>query len=174
MAADPRTDETTEMPYVDPRTAETERLAVKLTGHVVVTEGDKVVVDQHNLVVDGAFDALFRALMSPAEHITNVNFSFTNGRGTTPGLLVTPGSLVGVAAVGLSGSGSTPPVITPRGTRSVAGTWRAVLTPTVAITYDFLGLTMTSGELFAATAFPARTVSAGEPIAVQWTINIQG
>lgn len=151
-----------------------EVVKMPLTGHVIVTEGDKVVVDQENLVVDLAFDAILRALMSPSEYIAYVNFSFANGRQVTPGLRITPGSLVGVATVGVSGGSSNQPVITQLPPRAVLGTWRALLTPTVAITYDLLGLTMYSGELFAATSFPARTVSAGEPIAVQWSINLQG
>jgi hypothetical protein len=128
---------------------------------------------QKNRVLDTAYECVLRALMTPGERIGAVVFVASQGLAVTPGLsfLPTPAWYV---ALGTLDDTDTPPFIR-EGTdkRRNKGVWTAVGTPTTNVTYDTLGLLMTSGLIFAATQFESRTALADTPVSVQWEITLE-
>lgn len=142
---------------------------LRMKGHVRLRSRGELVLDQHNLVVDSAYEGVLRALTG-VDTIGAVVFANSGGIPAAPGLrgLINP---VATAAIGQDAE--TKPYITrdARGRKAVC-TWTALLQPSVDMTYDSLGLTTVTGLLFAVTTFAARTAVAGDDIAVQWTINL--
>ena len=141
-------------------------------GHVRQTRLSDLarVFDGSNLVVDAAYEAIIESLVG-TERIAFIEFGNTGGQPATKGLrsLRSP---VGSVAVGSSPETKAFTTKDDYGVRSI-GTWSAVYTPTLNVTYDMLGLVTTSGILFAAVAFDAVTLTAGESLLVQWTIQLR-
>lgn len=133
--------------------------------------GEHVLHESANLVVDSAMEVMIQALMGD-ERISGVTFGKTGGKPVTRGTRVVRGP------VAFSRTGEftdTRPFASrdSKGLRTI-GTWTAVLSPSQNLTYDTLGLVSSADLLFAAVSFPEVTLSAGESIAVQWTILLRG
>ena len=149
-------------------------LILPLRGHVVMEVDGDVVLDQHNQIVETAYEAVLRALMSDNERVANIVFAVNGGRPVTRGTRLV-GDPVATTPAGASDAGALRPIISKdEQGRRVIGTWSGLLSPAGDVTFDCLGLSMTSGLLFAGTAFPSRTVNAGSTVVVRWTIHLLG
>lgn len=141
-------------------------------GHVrqTLVDSGKVILDQHNLVVDASMEVMLQALFGAAA-LRHVVFAFTGGRPVTPSLRSLP-------AVGIGNLNETPETknFASRDNRGLAtiGTFTSIFKPATGITYDTLGLTSTTLLLFAATSFEPVTLASGQAVATQWTILLRG
>ncbi len=129
--------------------------------------------EKQNLVVDVAVQLMAQALMG-ADQVDGVIFGLTGGIVVTPGLrsVFNP-----IHRSPVGSNSSLPPFITKdaNGLSSICN-WVATFTNSGvgSLSYDMLGLVSQNDRLFAALSFPAVTLSAGETIAVEWTILLRG
>ncbi len=147
-------------------------LRAKPIGEVrqTLVESGKVILEQHNLVVDASMEVMLQALFGAAA-IRHVIFAFTGGRPVTPGLRSLP-------AIGIGNVNESPETknFASRDNRGLAtiGTFTSIFKPDTEIVYDTLGLTSTTLLLFAATSFNPVTLAAKQAVATQWTILLRG
>ena len=144
---------------------------MQLAGHVTVRRGDCTLYDDHNLVVDSAYEVAVRALLRN-DAVRRVLFADLGGKKVAASLRTLP-SVVGSADVGVSGDQRPLILRDARGRRTI-GRWSAVLTADRDIAYDTIGLATGTGLLFSAASMPRTPLVKGESITVDWTIQLQG
>lgn len=146
-------------------------LNFKLCGHIrqwdLLTK--ELVLDKDNLVVDCSFEIALAALLGQ-QTLVGIALGYTNGRPVTHDLR-TLSSLIGIAAIGSTPETQSFTSKDSRGLRTIA-TMTGIYSPTESTTYDTLGLISNTNLLFAASSFPARTIT--KPIATEWTIYLRG
>ena len=141
-------------------------------GHVRISRGTEVLYDDHNLVVDSAFEVAIRALQA-SDVIRRVLFADLSGRQVAASMQSLP-SVVGTADVSTGGD-QRPQILRDTFGRRTIGNWVAAFTADRDISYDTVGLATGSGLLFSAASLSPRvTLAKGESITVDWTICLLG
>lgn len=140
-------------------------------GYVTLTVNGEQILNGSNLVLDNLYELALRSMMG-TDSVKTVQFAATAGQPIVPAMSRLP-SVVASSPVGASGD-SRPLISADSNGRRTVGTWSATLTATGPLSYDAIGLVSTTGLLVAALYVGTVTLSAGDVVAVTWTIGVRG